>query len=68
MISPIYTNLAKEHTTASFLKIDVDDLPEVAQVRLPGTALGRHHTVFSVLCTLTLSTRAPIIRHCRSTA
>lgn len=35
MISPIYADLAKKHTGASFIKVDVDDLPDVAQARAP---------------------------------
>jgi thiol-disulfide isomerase/thioredoxin len=32
MISPIYADLAKQNAGANFVKVDVDDLPEVAQV------------------------------------
>jgi len=32
MISPIYADLAKQNAGVNFVKIDVDDLPEVAQV------------------------------------
>jgi len=30
MVSPVYEMLSQEHASADFLKVDVDDLPEVA--------------------------------------
>lgn len=35
MIAPIFSALAKDFPGANFVKIDVDELPEVAQARVP---------------------------------
>jgi thiol-disulfide isomerase/thioredoxin len=45
MISPVFDMVAEEHPTATFLKVDVDDLPEVA-----AAAQVSAMPTFQVLC------------------